>query len=65
MYKLHCDLCDREVPSSANMTAITWEDNQGYDSYFGHVFRKPRKMKCHICDDCLKLLKEKGRMNDR
>lgn len=60
MYKLHCDLCERDVSKDENVTTVTWEDNKGYSIDFGYIFRKPRKMKCHICDDCLKLLKEKG-----
>ena len=65
MYKLHCDLCDRDVSKDENVTTVTWEDNNGYTFEFGDIFRKRRKMKCHICDDCLKLLREKGTNNDR
>ena len=61
MYKLHCDLCDRDLSKDENTTRVTWEDNEGYDtSTYGFVFRKPRKLKVDICDDCLKLLKEKA-----
>lgn len=60
MYKLHCDLCDRDISKDANTTQVTWKDNEGYDYEFGHVFRKPRKFSAVICDDCLKLLKERS-----
>ena len=61
MYKLHCDLCERDVSKEENVTKVTWEDNNGYEfTSIGYIFRKPRKMICHICDTCLALLKEKG-----
>lgn len=62
MYKLHCDLCDRDLSKDENTTRVTWEDNNGYeDSGFGHVFRRPRKFKVDICDKCLELIKSMSR----
>lgn len=58
-YKLHCDLCGRDISHDENTTKITWEDYNGYTSDFGHVFRTKQKFKADICDDCLKLLREK------
>lgn len=60
MYKLHCDLCDRDLSNDENVTSITWEDNKGYDDTGFFVFRKPRKIRVDICDICLELLKKKG-----
>lgn len=60
MYKLHCDLCEHDMSKDENTTRVTWKDNNGYDYEFGHVFRKSRKFSVDICDDCLKLLKEKA-----
>ena len=60
MYRLHCDLCGRDVSEDENVTRITWEDNNGYDFDFGHVFRKPRKFKADICDECLETLRKKA-----
>jgi hypothetical protein len=42
-----------------NSTTVTWEDNEGIELDFHGIFRKPRKFKAAICDNCLKLLKEK------
>ena len=60
MYKLHCDICDRDISKDENTTKVTWEDNQGYEYDFGHVFRKRRKLTVDICDKCLGLLKSKA-----
>lgn len=43
-----------------NKTRVTLEDKNGYDYEFGHVFRKPRKLRIDICDDCLELLRSKA-----
>lgn len=64
MYRLHCDLCERDMSKDENTTKVTWEDNEGYDYEFGHIFRKPRKCSADICDDCLKLLREKAKENN-
>ena len=60
MYKLHCDLCDRDMSKDENSTTVTWEDNQGVEfDYHGihGIFRKPRKFKANICDKCLETLR--------
>ena len=59
MYKLHCDLCDRDMSKDENYTTVTWEDNEGVEFDYHGIFRKHRKFKATICDNCLKLLKEK------
>ena len=61
MYRLCCDLCERDMSKDKNKTKVTLEDENGYDYEFGHVFRKPRKLSVDICDNCLKLLKEKAK----
>ena len=61
MNRLHCDLCDTDMTYHENKTKVTWEDNEGCDFEFGHVFRKRRKMTVDICDECLALLKSKAR----
>lgn len=58
MYKLHCDLCDRDISKDENITKVTWRDNNGVEFDMGHFFRSKRKFKAHICDECLKLLRE-------
>lgn len=58
MYKLHCDLCDRDISKDENMTKVTWRDNNGIEYAMGCFFRSKRKFKAHICDKCLKLLRE-------
>ena len=60
MYKMHCDLCDRDLSKDENATKITWEDNEGYDTIGFFAFRKPRKLSVYICDICLDFLKQKG-----
>jgi hypothetical protein len=66
MYKLHCDLCDRDISKDENTTKVTWEDNQGIEfSTFGHAFRKPRKLTVDICDTCLDLLKRCGTSSEK
>lgn len=60
MYKLHCDLCDRDLSKDENVTTVTWEDNNGWESCGIFTHKKPRKFKADICDRCLQLLKEKG-----
>lgn len=62
MYRLHCDLCGRDISKDENTTKVTWEDNNGYCYEFGYVFRKPRKLSVDICDDCLKLLRDKAKL---
>lgn len=59
MYKLHCDLCDKDMSKDENSTIVTWEDNQGVEFYYCGIFRKPRKFKATICDNCLSILKNK------
>lgn len=61
MYKLHCDLCGKDMSKDENYTRVTWEDNNGYETSSFFVFRKPRKLRVDICDNCLKLLKEKAK----
>lgn len=63
MYKLHCDLCGRDMSKDDNTTKVTWEDNNGYGTSSFFVFRKPRKFSVDICDDCLALLKEKAKQS--
>ena len=63
MLRMHCDLCERDISKDENTTRVTCEDNIGFDYEFGHVFRKPRKLSVDICDDCLKLLREKAKSN--
>lgn len=58
-YKLHCDLCGRDISKDENTTQVTWVDNNGYTTDFGHVFRAKRKFKADICDNCLELLRKK------
>lgn len=41
-----------------NKTRVTLEDKNGYDYEFGHVFRKPRKLRIDICDDCFGVIKK-------
>lgn len=60
MVKICCDLCERDMTKDENRTNVTLEDENGYDYEFGHVFRKPRKLRIDICDDCLKLLRSKA-----
>lgn len=59
MIKTHCDLCDRDMSSDENTTTVTWKDNNGYDYEFGVVFRKKRKFKADICDECISLPRKK------
>lgn len=59
MYKLHCDLCGRDMSKDENTTRVTWKDNNGYDHSGFFVVRKPRKFKADICDECLEFLKSK------
>lgn len=59
-YKLHCDICGRDISHDENTTRVTREDNNGYTSDFGFPFRTKQKFKVDICDDCLKKLKEKA-----
>lgn len=61
MYKLHCDLCDRDISKDENTTKVTWEDNQGIEFDYCGVFRKRRKLTVDICDKCLELLKMQAR----
>lgn len=63
MVKICCDLCERNMTKDENRTRVTLEDENGYDYEFGHVFRRPRKLRIDICDDCLQLLKSKARKN--
>lgn len=53
MYKLHFDLCDRDLSKDENTTKVTWEDNNGYETSIFSGFRKPRKFSVGICDKCL------------
>lgn len=59
MYKLHCDLCDKDMSKEENATTVTWEDNEGVEFDYCGIFRRPRKLKAVICDDCLKVLRKK------
>lgn len=59
MYRLHCDLCGKDVSKEENVTTVTWEDNNGYEQSGFMIFRAKRKFKAHICDVCLELLKRK------
>lgn len=65
MYKLHCDLCDRDMSKDENSTTVTWEDNQGVEFDYHGIFRKPRKLKATICDNCLELLRKKAKANEK
>ena len=58
MYKLHCDLCERNISKDDNVTQVIWKDNNGVEFDMGYFFRRKRKFKAHICDKCLKLLRE-------
>lgn len=64
MLKLHCDLCDRILSKDENITRVTWEDNNAYDDTGYGIFRKPRKISADICDKCLRLLREKVKLNN-
>ena len=59
MYKLHCDLCDKDMSKDENSTIVTWKDNQGVEFDYCGILRKPRKFEATICDNCLSLLKNK------
>ena len=59
-YKLHCDLCGRDISKDENTTKVTWEDNNGVEYMLGEFLRRKRKFKVDICDDCLKQLREKA-----
>lgn len=63
MWILHCDLCGRDMTKDENKTKVEWKDNEGYESSAFFVFRQPRKFSADICDDCLKLLREKVKEN--
>lgn len=65
MYKLHCDLCDRDMSKDENSTTVTWEDNQGVEFDYHGIFRKPRKFKAAICDNCLELLRKAVKSNEK
>lgn len=61
MIKICCDLCEKDMTNDSNKTKVTLEDNNGYDIDYCGVFRKPRKIKIDICDECLELLKSKAK----
>lgn len=53
-----CDLCGDRV-YELNKTEVIIKDYKGVDFDFCMVFPAKRKFKGVICDDCLRLLKEK------
>ena len=56
-----CDLCNKRV-RDLNKTVVTIEDRRGID--FEFLFPAKRKFKGVICDECLRLLKEKSKKNE-
>lgn len=53
-----CDLCRRPV-SEFDYTEVTIKDYKGVTADQGGFFPAKRKFKGVICDDCLKLLRER------
>ena len=45
MYKLHCDLCDRDMSKDDNFTQVTWKDNNGIEYSMGCFFRSKENSK--------------------
>ena len=64
MYKLHCDLCDRDMSKDENATKVTWEDNEGVEFDYHGIFRRPRKFEAVICDNCLEFLRNKVKTSE-
>lgn len=56
-----CDLCNKCV-HDFNKTVVTIEDHKGVD--FDFWLPAKRKFKGVICDECLRLLKEKAKKNE-
>jgi hypothetical protein len=57
MYKLHCDLCGRDITNDKNTTRVTWENNIDYEAKTLFIFRKKRKLRADVCDKCIECLK--------
>ena len=57
-----CDLCEKRV-NDFNCTKVIIKDYNGITFDIGGVFPSKRKFEGIICDDCLKLLKEKAKSN--
>ena len=53
-----CDLCGKEV-NECNSTKVIIKDYNGGHFDFGTAFPVKRRFTGVICDDCLKLLKER------
>ena len=55
-----CDFCEKRV-NGLNSTKVIIQDYNGITFDIGGAFPCKRKFKGVICDDCLKLLKDKAK----
>lgn len=46
MYKLHCDLCERDMSKDENTTQVTWKDNNGYGFQWEYAIGEWKDGKC-------------------
>ena len=61
LFEIYCDLREKDMTKDRNKTRVTLEDDDGGYWEDGFLFKKKRKIKIDICDECLKLLKSKAK----